>query len=764
MSTLLGFVELPAPELVWGVFGRGLGFVFFVAISQLYHQVLPLAGRRGISPIEQKLAHIQQDYPGWRHWLYFPSLLWISCSDRFMRGLIGLGAAAALLVVYGGPMAGPALLICWLIYLSFDQALGFTYPWDCLLLEAGFLGLFLPSLPTLPTVAATSLPLPFVAWSYRWLFFRVLFGFGKYKFIGGSLRDRGYFHNFLINIPLPAYLGWYMYRLPKWVFQVVVLVVFTTEIVLPFGVFIPGDTRLVVALFTACLMVGIQLVSNFGFFNLLTTVLCLTLLDTQSSIWNTTWSMITGNLATHGVLVMLAIGGLINLPFNSWCTHTWMHWPVFIRIQVPIVQAVLRFYRILNRFRVVHAYGVFPPTSSPPIRWVPVIEGTQDGHTWHPYTYRYMTTTETSPPRYVAPYHPRLDHGIFYESFGSNDANFGWSTLGCGNPYDFSPVSGVQLLVQRLLEDEPMVRTLFRECPFPVGAPPAAVRITFYRFQPTTLAERRETGHWWTRTFAGTHQPPTRRDDRIWKQRYLPPELFHPDAIHWKRRAPRIQTLQTRVQQAQADVIWTHIAADLQTSLADFWNDFIPLANESRLDWATMPQTVAHLRTRYTWQELLELQQILSRLSIALLTKLEPHFLGTAKPRLVVSEYFQLCLFTHDLIGQGQGVYTDVFNNPVKAAQYLESFEPERSFYYLGLFWFDTLVFQARKFRLFLKISVAQSGNGLPGFLELIPFMSQQFTDIGEENLPELQRNPKNGDWLITEKQSERTTELAFNR
>jgi len=764
VSTILGFVELPAPELVWGMFGRGLGVVFFIAISQLYHQVLPLAGRMGVSPIDRKLARIRLDYPGWRHWLYFPTLLWLNCSDRFMRGLILLGAGAALLVVYGGPFSGPALLICWLVYLSFDLALGFTYPWDCLLLEAGFLGLFLPTLPTLPTVAVACLPLPIVAWSYRWLFFRVLFGFGKYKFIGGSLRDRGYFHNFLINIPLPAYLGWYVYQLPKWVFQGVILLVFFTEIILPFGVFIPGNTRLVVAVFTACLMVGIQLVSNFGFFNLLTVVLCITLLDTQSWVWDTTWALVTSHWPTHGLLVILAVGGLLNLPFNSWCTHTWMHWPVFIRIRIPIVQAMLHVYRVLNRFRLVHAYGVFPPTSSPAIRWVPVIEGTQDGHTWHPYTYRYMTTTEMSPPRYVAPYHPRLDHGIFYESFGSNDANFGWSTLGGGNPYDFSIVSGVQLLVQRLLEDEPVVRSLFRACPFPIGTPPQAIRITFYRFQPTTPAERRRTGRWWTRTVAGTHQPPTKRDDRLWELRYPVPELFHPDAIHWKRRAPRIQALQTCAKQAQADAIWIHIQTDLKINLTEFWNDFLPLVNEGGLNWATMPQTVAKLRSRYNRQELLELQQLFSRLSLALLTKLEPFFLEKAEPQLVVSEYFQLCLFTHYLIGQGQAVYSDVFNSPAKAAHYLAQFEPERSFYYLGIFWFDTLVFQARKFRLFLKISVHQSGNGLPGFLDLIPFMSQQFTDIGEENLPELERNPKNGDWLIREKQPELSSESAFNR
>ncbi|GAB3713149.1 hypothetical protein GCM10027592_52150 [Spirosoma flavus] len=326
--------------LVWGLFLRGLGVVYFIAIAQLYHQVLPCAGSRGITPIRQKLARIRLDYPGWRGWLYFPTLLWLNASDRFMKMLILIGSAAALMVVYGGPLSGVWLAICWAVYLSFDRALGFTFPWDCLLLEAGFLSLFLPPLLTLPNLDVVSAPLPIVVWTYRWLFFRLIIGFGKYKFIGGSLRDTGYFRNFMVNIPLPTYLAWYVYRLPGWVFQGVLLVVFITEVVLPFGVFMPGTTSAVVAVVTACLMIGIQLVSNFGFFNVLTIVLCVTLFDTQSSIFDTSFQLISSHWLTHSVMLVIALGGLLNLPVNSWCTQTWFSGP----------RCYVSAYRLCNRF------------------------------------------------------------------------------------------------------------------------------------------------------------------------------------------------------------------------------------------------------------------------------------------------------------------------------------------------------------------------------------------------------------------------------
>lgn len=748
-------LTMPAPAFIWGCFERALGVMYFMAIVQLYPQVIPLAGARGATPVCEKLARIRVDYPGWRHWLYFPTLLWFNASDRFLKGLIVVGASAALLASYGGPFAGVALLGCWLVYLSLDIALGLSYPWDCLLLEAGFLGLFLPALPPLPELTAASLPIPAVAWAYRWLFFRVLFGFGKYKYTGGSLRDSGYFKSFMNNIPLPTYLARYAYRLPLWVFRGVLYLVFFTEVVLPFGVFVGGNARLVVAGVTAVLMIGIQLVSNFGFFNLLTIVLCIPLLDRKASLFDTSLTGSATYWFANGVILFLAVGGLVNLPFNSWCTFTWLHWPSGQKIRLPLLGSILAFYRKLIRFRLVHAYGVFPAQSSPPIRWVPVIEGTENGLTWHPYEYRYMITTERTPPRFVAPYHPRLDHGVFYEAFGTNESGFTSSIIGAGNPYDFSHSAWMACLVQRLLEGEPTVHTLFRTTPFRPEKPPKAIRVNLYRFQVTTPAERRQTGHWWVRTFAGTHLEPVGVDKQVWTRRWPDPVRFYPDAIQWKRWAPRTRALLRLGETNAIEAVWQAATAGLTVSLPTFWDDFMNpatlQANES--GWAAMPDAVARLRATFRGDQLDELETILGRLSLALLGRLEPHYLGKALPPIPVSEYFQLTLLTHHIISKGPAAYEAVLQNPAHAIRHLADFEPERSFYYLGLFWFDTLVFQARKFRLTMQISSVKPIKGLPGFQEMIPFISRQFTTIGCENLPQMRRNPANGEWVIQENQ-----------
>jgi hypothetical protein len=48
-----------------------------------------------------------------------------------------------------------------------------------------------------------------VRWAYRWLLFRVLFGFGKLKFVGAGARDSCYVKSFLIGMPIPTRLGWW---------------------------------------------------------------------------------------------------------------------------------------------------------------------------------------------------------------------------------------------------------------------------------------------------------------------------------------------------------------------------------------------------------------------------------------------------------------------------------------------------------------------------------------------------------------------------
>jgi hypothetical protein len=120
--------------------------------------------------------------------------------------------------------------------------------------------------------------MPAVGWALRWLLFRVLFGFGKLKFVGTSPSDSCYIKSFLIGMPIPTKSAWFSHWAPLAIHQLALVGMFLIEIPLPFGVFWPGMPRVVAAVGIAALQVGIQLTGNFGHFNVLTIVLCVPLL------------------------------------------------------------------------------------------------------------------------------------------------------------------------------------------------------------------------------------------------------------------------------------------------------------------------------------------------------------------------------------------------------------------------------------------------------------------------------------------------------
>jgi len=167
------------PLIIWGLFPRLLGFVYLIAIASLYNQVLVFAGTKGIQPFYIQLTKIKEDYPGIRRFFYFPTLLWFNASDRLLKTLVVLGSLSACWAIYGGPYVFLALFFCWITYLSFDHCVELTFPWDCLLLEAGFLALFLPAINSLPQIQAAHEPLPVIAWAYRWLIFSIDVWFSK---------------------------------------------------------------------------------------------------------------------------------------------------------------------------------------------------------------------------------------------------------------------------------------------------------------------------------------------------------------------------------------------------------------------------------------------------------------------------------------------------------------------------------------------------------------------------------------------------------
>ena len=140
--------ELTSTLSLWW-FLRLLGFVYLCAFASLMPQILGLCGSKGMMPAAPFLKAVAAQL-GTARFFQLPTVFWFSASDDALLLVCGLGALCALAATCGR-LLGPALLGCFVAYLSLvgvgRQFLRFQ--WDALLLEVGFLALFLgPLSPT----------------------------------------------------------------------------------------------------------------------------------------------------------------------------------------------------------------------------------------------------------------------------------------------------------------------------------------------------------------------------------------------------------------------------------------------------------------------------------------------------------------------------------------------------------------------------------------------------------------------------------------
>ncbi|HEY0728279.1 MAG TPA: lipase maturation factor family protein [Pyrinomonadaceae bacterium] len=635
--------------LIWGLVPRAVGLIFLIAYGSLWFQILPLLGSRGISPVGLQLNRLREDLPLFARLRLNPSLLWLAHGDVALRVYIGAGMLGACAMIVGGRVGWWGALCCWAIWLSLHFSLRLVYPWDTVLLEAGFLCLFAPAGALLPQLSATALPHPLLPFIFHLLLFRLLLGFGKMKFIGIRRGDWNYTRYFLINMPLCTPLGWRFSRLPNPFHKLTLAGIAFVELVCPVLVLIPGPTRLIGGAGIVAQMIGIQLTGNFGYFNWLTAALCISTLDVSSSLFTALADpaalVSRERLLFTLVAAFIILATPVYLIFNSWFNYGFLSWPAWERLRPGPLRAFLAVLRFFEPLHPVNAYGVFHAQAAPPQRWVTVVEGSDDGVEWKKYRYRYTMTDDSSRPRYVAPHHPRLDHQTFYDAAGVDGTGY-FQPLSFTDPYLLTPASVLDRTMQRLLEPEAPGATLFAETPF-VDGPPRFARVALYRFTAMTAEEQKETNRHWKVMPIGLHIPPTEVDERVWKQWVPPPELFHGEAPLWRRRARVCKGINS-------------------VELRALWEDFLPfvkqtaasIAPDEPFSWSTLPTLQKALRQRYQPDELRAFQLTLGRLTMVLMARFDAVFSRPA------SHFFR------DVVGIRRGFESDF--DPFTAASNAE--------------------------------------------------------------------------------------------
>lgn len=700
-----------SPDLVWGLVARGVALVYFISFASLTHQVLPAAGSGGYYRLDGRLAAIRRDFPSWRRFFYFPTLSWIRSGDFTLAAFPWLGLVASGAVLAGGPQTPWAFVACYALYLSIDRALVLIFPWDSMLFEAGFFAMFLPALRTLPALSAVGAPIPALAWVYRLLLFRVLLGFGKFKFVGSTSDDVGYLKGFLVNQPLPSLLGWLAQKLPLPVLKAALVLMFVVEIPVPFTVFAPGPVSVAGALAIDAFMMVIWASGTFGYFSLVMIVVSLSWFDSATAQAFSLREFFTGreHILLKAVIFAHTVGALISFPLNTYCSMTWLTWSIWRRVRSPAVRGALAFYRSLHPFRWLHAYGVFPPHPTPPVKFVPVMEVTWDGSAWHTLEHHFSPTTERSRPQFCAPYHARVDQSLIYDVFGMSDATIFRNLVGWWEPYGHGHAGGSLMMMRRTLEGflPPLV---FKRHSIQRSGAPRAIRVRTYMLEPTPVREAFATGRWWKRTLVGPHTGPLRFEDGFWDEIEPHPETWHFDDLVWLRRSALGPLLErARGGESPHALVLAGAEGISASDVERFWSDFLPtVALRDRRDWRGMRAFVTELRAKYGRPLLYRFERIAGRYGAFLLARLEPLFndqgispvFGKVRASLDVSTYYKLGLLTHHIVGTGRAAYDGVFASPHTASAHLPDMTLQTGMHLLALFRYEIYAAQAKRLRL----------------------------------------------------------------
>lgn len=454
-----------APLILWG-----LALTYVAAFLSFALQARGLIGAEGILPLADYLR-AAVDQLGAGAWHRLPTLFWLDASDRFIVGLCLAGAAAALLTLPWKRARFWLLAACYAAYLSlFHAGQIFTqYQWDILLLEAGFLALWLPGHPRIGV------------WLARWLLFRFMLFSGAIKLMSGdpAWADLTALLYHFETQPLPTPLAWYAHHLPDWWLKASTVAVFVIELLVPFLYFAPRRPRMLAAWLTAALQVAILLTGNYNFFNILTLVLCLALFDDRA----------LGRLAPRGFAprrrvpravaalpaALLVLLGVVQFAgFFGW------------RAPAPVRDAMA----VVRPFHLANTYGLFAvmTTERPEI----IVQGKHQGEPWRTYRFRYKPGEVAVAPTWMIPHQPRLDWQMWFAALG---------------PLQQSPWFGQFVL--RLLEGSEPVTQLLAYNPFP-DEPPDQLRAQLYRYRFTEPGTPEAEWAWWTREQTGLYMQPVR--------------------------------------------------------------------------------------------------------------------------------------------------------------------------------------------------------------------------------------------------------------
>ena len=470
---------LSAPEYWLGrlILERGTAVVYVFAFVAAARQFRALIGEHGLLPVPR--------YLGRHSFIRTPSVFHLHYSDRFFATVAWSGAALAAGVAAGladvVPLGVTVLLwlLLWVAYLSIVNVgqTWYLFGWESLLLEMGFLAIFLGNDRIAPPLLAM--------WLARLLLFRLEFGAGLIKLRGDTCwRDLTclYYHH--ETQPMPGPLSWFFHHLPKPLHRVEAAGNHFAQLVVPFGLFAPQPVAGIAGAIVVVTQLWLVASGNFAWLNWLTILLGCSAIDARSLAALRPIRQPALTEAPRWFAALVIVFAALTLMLSYW----------------PVRNMISRGQRMnmsFNPFHLINTYGAFGSIGR--TRREVVIEGTDEPAiteqtVWKEYEFKGKPGAVRRLPRQWAPYHLRLDWLMW---FAAISPQYAYSWL---HPF-----------MLRLLQNDAATLRLLRHNPFS-DDPPRYVRAQLYRYRFTTVAELRRDHAWWHRTLEGDYAAPVSLD------------------------------------------------------------------------------------------------------------------------------------------------------------------------------------------------------------------------------------------------------------
>ena len=483
------------------IFLRALGLIYFSAFFPLLFQIEGLNGPHGLLPVRRYLVAVRSQFGPLRFW-FAPTLYWLSCGSHAMLVVMWIGLIASV-AVFLNLWPRLSLFICLICFMSFVTAAQdfSSYQSDSMLLEAGFLALFLAPRGLRPGWGLDRPTSRLSLILLQWEWFRIYFESGLVKLLSGDPEWRHFtaMDEYYQNGPLPTWIGWYVQHLPHRFQAASVVATLAMELAVVWMLFLPRRWRFICFCIVTPWEIGVILTANYTFLNYLVLILGFLLLDDCSVRWlapprlrgwlpkpSAPAAESTPASSTHGFRQVARVAGICAAGFLlSWMAYaTTAEMVRLVWNDAPLPTAPIA---ALEPLRIANQYGLFAVMTRG--RYEIEFQGSNDGENWTPYPFRFKPQALNQPPGIYAPYQPRFEWNLWFASLG-----------------DWQQYNFVALAEERMLESDPAVISLFRSNPF-AQAPPRYVRAMLWQYRFTSMDEKRLTGNWWRRELVGLYAP-----------------------------------------------------------------------------------------------------------------------------------------------------------------------------------------------------------------------------------------------------------------